>query len=120
MPRRLGNRAKMSVTGTPGAGTITLNAAVTDATSGDSQTFASAGVVDGDPLRYWVTDGNAWGNEEALYTASGTTLSNRVNLESSTGSLLTLTSAAKVSLSWSSRDNLEIAAASLSSPMAMI
>jgi hypothetical protein len=119
MARTLGNRAKMSVTGTPGASTITLNAAVTDATNGDSQTFAAAGVQDQEIVRYWVTDGNAWGNEEALYTSSDTSLSNRVNLESSTGSLLTLTSAAKVSLSWSGRESIEGMAMSLVAPMGM-
>lgn len=120
MARTLGNRAKMSVTGTPGASTITLNAAVTDATNGDSQTFAAAGVQDAEIVRYWVTDGNAWANEQALYTASGTTLSNRVNLESSTGSLLTLTSSAKVSLSWGAREVFEDAALPLVLPMGML
>lgn len=89
---KLANRAKMSVTGTPGTGTITLNGAASAA-----QSFASAGIVDGDYVCYTVVDGTAWENGWGLYTASGTSLTRNL-LESSTGSLLSLSSSAVVSI----------------------
>lgn len=92
-------RAKMSVTGTPGTGTVTLNAAVSP-----FQTLAAAGVVDGDLVSYLIEEGTSWEVGRAKYTASGTTLARASTTDpmaafaSSSGSAVSFTSAATVSL----------------------
>lgn len=108
------NRAKMS-TATTGTGTITLGSAVDG-----YQTYAAAGVVDGDVLRNVIEDGNAWEISTGTYTASGTTLT-RTLVESSTGSLLNLTGSAVVYVSAAAEDIppvLELYAENPSSPTA--
>lgn len=84
------NRVKMTVSGTPGTGNVTLGSASTN-----YQTFASAGASVGDQLEVVFEDGAAWGIETAIY-GSGPSLTGRTHIESSTGSLLSLTSAATV------------------------
>ena len=99
---KLVNRAKVFTT-TTGTGTITLGSAVTG-----YQTFASAGVVNADVVRYVIEDGNAWEIGNGTYTASGTTLA-RSLIQSSTGSLLNLTGNAQVYVSGTAEDFNELA-----------
>lgn len=84
------NRAKMS-TSTTGTGTITLGSAETG-----YQTFADAGVADGDVVRYVIEDGNNWEIGSGTYTATGTTLSRTVDESSNADAALNLTGSAVV------------------------
>jgi len=87
------NRVKMTVSGTPGTGTITLNAA-----SSGYQSFATAygGNATVDIL---IVEGAAWEvARDCTYTNSGTTVTRGTLEASSTGSAVSFTSAAVVSV----------------------
>lgn len=87
------NFVRMSVSGTPGTGTITLGSAVSG-----FQSFASAYAANA-TVDVSITDGTAWEVARACtYTNSGTTLTRGTLEASSTGSALSLTSAAIVTV----------------------
>jgi len=94
---KLVNRAKMT-TATVGTGTITLGSAASG-----FQTFAAAGVVNADVVRYVIEEGTAWEIGNGTYTATGTTLA-RSLLSSSTGSLLSLGGSAVVYVTATAED----------------
>jgi hypothetical protein len=87
---KLVNRAKMT-TATTGTGTITLGSASTG-----YQTFADAGVVDADVVRYVIEDGNNWEIGTGTYTASGTTLSRTVSESTNSDTAIDLSGSAVV------------------------
>lgn len=87
------NRVQVTVSGTPGTGTITVSTA-----SSGYQGFAAGD--DGKKFDCVFVDGTAWEvARECTYTHSGTTVSRGTFEESSTGSAISLTSAAIVKVS---------------------
>jgi hypothetical protein len=66
------NRARMSISST-GTGTLTLNGGVLG-----YQSFAQAGIANGDVVSYTIEDGANWEVGTGTYTSSGTTLSRTV------------------------------------------
>lgn len=87
----LKNRVGMSVSGTPGTGTITLGAAESGYQSFSAAYGANANV---DIL---IEDGTAWEiARDCTYTHSGTTLTRGTLEASSTGSAISLSGSAKV------------------------
>jgi len=90
---KLFNRAKMT-TATTGASTITLGSAVNG-----FQTFADAGVADGDVVQYVIEEGANFEIGTGTYTASGTTLTRTPSETSeSDDSAITLAGQAKVAI----------------------
>lgn len=82
------DRCKFTVSGTPGTGNVTIGSAVST-----FLTPAQAGGVTGDILPITFVDGTAWEESYCYFDAAAGTLA-RTLLKSSTGSLLSLTSAA--------------------------
>jgi hypothetical protein len=98
------NRAKVT-TATTGTGTITLG------TAPDSyQTFAEAGVVDGNVIRYSIEDGINFEIGTGTYTATGTTLTRTVTESSNSGSAINLSGSAVVFVTATAADFLPPAA----------
>lgn len=92
------NSARMTVSGTPGTGTITLNAAVAK-----YFTFAEAGAVNAAQYSYRIEENNDFEIGVGTYTSSGTTFSRDIVTGSKIGGTagttkMTLTSAAEVML----------------------
>jgi hypothetical protein len=92
------NRAKMT-TATTGTGTLTLGTA-----ESGYQSFAAAGVVDADVVRYVIEDGTDWEIGTGTYTASGTTLSRTVLESSNADAALNLSGDAIVFVSAAAED----------------
>lgn len=86
------NRAKVT-TATTGTGTVTLGSAVDG-----FQTFADAGVADGDTVHYVIEEGTAWEIGSGVYTASGTTMTRVVSESSNSGAAINLGGSAQVFL----------------------
>lgn len=84
------NRAKMA-TATTGTGTITLGAA-----EPGQQTFASAGILNGDTVRYTIEDGTAWEIGTGTYSSTGPTLTRTAIESSAAGAEINLSGAARV------------------------
>lgn len=93
------NIAKMTVSGTPGTGNITLNSAVTG-----WQSFASAGATNGMAVSFNAVDGSNQQDGAATYSTTGPSLTSISITDSTTGSPLSLTSAAIVSLTARAQD----------------
>lgn len=92
---KLVNRAKMTAASAPGTGAITLGAAVAG-----YQTFAAAGVNNGDVVSYVIEDGANWETGYGGYSSTGPTLTRATILASSnSGSAISATSAALVFVS---------------------
>lgn len=92
---------RMTVSGTPGTGTVTLLAADTGAL-----TFALGGVLDGERVTYGIVDGSNHEVGVGIYTAAGTTLSRSIiRASTNAGAAISATSSAKVYVTNSANDN---------------
>ena len=95
------NIAKMTVSSAPGTSNIPLNAAVLGWNS-----FATAGATNGMIVAYNAVDGSTQEDGTATYSTTGPALNSRVLRDSTTGSLLNLSSSAIITLTASSQDIL--------------
>ena len=94
----LGNRAKMS-TSTTGTGTITLGSALSG-----YQTFAQAGITNGQTVRYAIEDGTNFEIGSGVYTSSGTTLTRSVTESSNSDNAINLSGSGEVFITASAAD----------------
>jgi hypothetical protein len=94
----LKNRAKMS-TSTTGTGTITLGSA-----ESGYQTFADAGVANGNVVRYVIEDGSNFEIGTGTYTATGTTLTRTVSESSNSDAAINLSGSATVFIGATAED----------------
>lgn len=92
------NRAKMTTT-TTGTGTITLGSALPG-----FQSFAAAGVTDGDQVRYVIEDGTQWEIGTGTYTAAGALLSRSVEESSNSDAAIGLSGSAVVFIAAAAAD----------------
>lgn len=99
---KLVDRAKMT-TATTGTGTITLGSA-----SASYQSFAAAGVANGNVVRYTIEDGVNWEIGTGTYTSTGTTLSRSPTQSSSGGAAINLSGSATVFVTVASADLQEL------------
>ena len=89
---KLFNRAKMTTT-TTGTGTITLGSA-----SNGFQSFADAGVANGDVVQYVIEEGSNFEIGTGTYSSSGTTLTRSPTESSNSDAAITLAGQATVSI----------------------
>ena len=92
------NRAKVA-TSTTGTGTITLGSA-----EDGYQTFADAGVANGNVVRYIIEDGSNFEIGTGTYTASGTTLTRTVSESSNSNNAINLSGSATVFVGATAQD----------------
>jgi len=94
----LGNRAKMS-TSTTGTGTISLGSALSG-----YQSFAQAGITNGQTVRYAIEDGTNFEIGSGVYTSSGTTLTRNVTESSNSDNAINLSGSGEVFITASAAD----------------
>ena len=99
MTKRYLNRAKTALLTTGTAETVTLGAA-----EKGYQTFAEAGIQDGDQVRYVIEDKAAWEIGLAIYSATGPTLTRGVTESSDGGTRIALTDKAVIFASMAGED----------------
>jgi hypothetical protein len=95
---KLVNRAKVT-TATTGAGTLALGSAVDG-----FQSFAAAGVTNGDTVRYVIEDGDAWEIGVGTFNAATQTLTRSPSQSSSGGSTVSLGGSAVVYVTATAED----------------
>ena len=114
---KLVNRAKMTITAvaSSGTGALTLGAA-----SSGFQTFADAGVSNGETVRYTIEGPNAGDFEigSGIYTASGTTLSRTPTESSNSNNAITATTDSVVFLTAAAADIGSVVHANVTSLLA--
>ncbi len=81
MAYRILNRVKMTVSGTPGTGAVTLGSAVTGFAD-----FVNAGIANGDTLPYVIEDGSNYEIGVGTYSSTGPTLTRTTITQSYNGS----------------------------------